>query len=251
MLVGATSQESGAQQASSILSLLEKLASDTLEVRAQAEQQLRRLDSSVVPTLQGALARAIDSETTSRLREIIKHLLVTEARKLYGQAKLSESLRKHAEAMGAKDPDAFVAERIRDAKAEIARSLPLKEQPQGHMNYDEVVKKAEALSPWVFPVLVEMLRDAEARNQMHSTWIFMGLGGDGAPALAWALRTGTPQMRGTIVSILGRLPNSSTGATSGVVEALKEVFKDASEPSHVRTAARNAIIRFTGRPPEE
>lgn len=250
-LVGATLQETGEQQTSKIRALVDQLLSDELEVRTHAEQQLRRLDPSCVPTLESTLVRLQDLEAESRLQEVIKHLLLTEAKKLYGQAMLPESLRKHATAMGAKDADVYVAERVRDAKAEVARLLPSKEQAQGHIDYDDLVKKARTSDPWVFPVLVEMLRGEDPRNQMHSTWIFMGLGGDGAPALAWALRTGTVRMRGTIISVLGRLPNPSPGATPGVIEALKDVFRDTSESSHIRTAARNAIIRFTGRPPDE
>lgn len=158
-----------------ITKLVEQLGDQDPERRVQAERDLTQLKTSAVTLLRRIQAKAEDPEVKARLGKAIREITLRDAEGLYAQGKLTESLLRRAEAEGATDPSAYVAQRTRQAKEEIKKILPAEGKGIGHASYHDVIKKVQAEGPWALPVIIAMLGDAEFAPQAHATNILLGL----------------------------------------------------------------------------
>lgn len=219
-----------------ILALTEQLGSSDVAIRDGASKKLLAIPSSSVSHLRRALQNQSDPEVKARLAEIVRQLVLKEAKSLYDDAELDKALLKFAEVEGASDPAKFVKERQVDVRRQV-QEIAAKFGERNREIVREVRKNS--YGPWLMPVLLEALGQHLVDRKLPAPDILEAMGQEAVPHLCKALRSSNKLLQAGACATL-----DSMGARSypKLPEALKFVLDDPEASPATKSLAEKMLL---------
>jgi hypothetical protein len=231
--------------------IIDLLGNEDPAVREKAFRDLRNAGLTAVPSVKDALAKARDPEVKARLEELFRRFAWDEAQALYKEGRLDAALLKFAEAEGALDPAAYVADRVARTKQDILGYMPDPSIPGGvcakrSAVADTILRKG--YGPWMMPVLLEALGLSVVETEIPADLVLKTLAEEATPFLCQALQSSNKRLAYRALSIFHWQSGSKD---QRVQAALRTILTDPELSEDARYMARWTYRWSTGVFPDE